>query len=383
MKYYIIAGEPSGDLHASNLIRELKKSDPDARFRFWGGDKMQEQAGSPVKHIRETSFMGFREVLINLPSVWKNIRFCKYDILQYNPDALILVDYPGFNLRIAKYATLKGIKVFYYISPKVWAWNRSRVRTIKKYIPHMLVILPFEADFYKEYGYSVEYVGNPLIDSIKEYPYKDEDFDSFVSRNNLKEKPVISLLPGSRRQEIEKCLPVMLKPAKRYPRFQFVIAGAPSVDPSFYERFTMGHDVNIVFNQTYALLKHSRAAVVVSGTATMETALLGVPQVVCYRAGRLSYFLGRIIIKVPFISLVNLIMQKEVVKELIQDELNEEKLSEELNRIIDNTPERKRMLDDYSELSSLAGEGSPSKKAAKKIFTTISQENHTQDITQK
>lgn len=383
MKYYIIAGEPSGDLHSSNLIRELKKTDPGARFRFWGGDKMQEQAGRPVKHIRETSFMGFREVLLNLPTVWKNIRFCKDDIMQYNPDALILVDYPGFNLRIAKFATLKGIRVFYYISPKVWAWNRSRIRTIRKYVPHMLVILPFEAVFYEDYGYSVEYVGNPLIDSIKDYPHKDEQFDSFATRNNLQQKPVIALLPGSRLQEIEKCLPVMLKPAKKHTRYQFVIAGAPSVDPTFYKKFTKGYDVNIVFSQTYALLKHSRAAVVVSGTATLEAALIGVPQVVCYRAGRLSYILGRLIIKVPFISLVNLIMQKEVVRELIQDELNEENLSYELKRITEDTPERKQMLNDYSRLATMIGEGSPSKKAANKIFTTISQENNSQEITQK
>jgi len=371
LKYYIIAGEQSGDLHGSNLIKELKKTDPDARFRFWGGDMMQKEAGEPVRHMRNTAFMGFREVLLNLPLILNNIRLCKKDIISYNPDALILIDYPGFNLKMAKYATKKGIKVFYYISPKVWAWNISRVKKIKSYVPHMLTIFPFETEFYEKYGYKVDYVGNPLIDALEDYPFKDEDFSSFVSRNNLEKRPVVALLPGSRLREIEKCLPVMLELIPQYPQYQFVIACTGSVDKAFYERFVKGCNVKLLFDQTYALLKHSRAAIVVSGTATLEAALIGVPQVVCYKTGRLLYFLGKRLVKVPWISLVNLIMKREAVKELIQDQLNVERLSQEFSRIVNEGESRRQMLNDYRRLAGMLGGVSPSRKAACKIYNYL------------
>jgi len=368
LKYYIIAGEPSGDLHGANLIKELKKTDPSPRFRFWGGDLMQAQAGLPVKHIRETSFMGFREVLLKIPEIWSNIRFCKKNIKEYNPDALVLIDYPGFNMIMAKYASKIGIPVIYYISPQIWAWHRSRVKKIKQYVDLMLTILPFEKDFYRGYNYNVQYVGHPLMDAMNQYRLNSEDFSTFIKRNYLENKPIIALLPGSRKQEIEKCLPAMLQMVPQHTQYQFVIAGAPNVGISFYQNFTKDYEVSTLFCQTYSILRQSQAAIVVSGTATLEAALMDVPQIVCYKSGQISYLLGKNFIKVPFISLVNLILNREAVKELVQHEMNNEILNRELESILNDKSKREQILSDYREIKKLLGRGSASEKAARKIY---------------
>jgi lipid-A-disaccharide synthase len=376
MKYYIIAGEASGDLHGSNLMKALKQKDSEAVFRFWGGDLMHAEGGTLVRHISRTSFMGFWEVIRNITAVLANIRLCKKDIVNYNPDALILIDYPGFNLRMAKFAGRRGYPVFYYISPKVWAWNRSRVKVIKKYVDHMLTIFPFETSFYENYGYKTEFVGNPLVDAIENRPNKDEAFSRFAERNKLDSKPVIGMLAGSRIQEIEKSLPVMLSVMDDYPGYQFVIAGAPSIDPAVYHKYT-GNKVPVLFNQTYAILQQSVAAIVVSGTATLEAALLNVPMVVCYRGSYLSYQIARRFIKVKYISLVNIIMNREVVKELIQDEFNVKNLRKELARLLDiDGTERKKMLDDLEELGRMLGTGGASARAAASIAGYLEKRNN-------
>ena len=309
MKYYIIAGEASGDLHGSNLVKELKKVDPAATFRCWGGDLMAARGAEVVKDYRDLAFMGFFEVLAHLGTIRKNISFCKKDLLEYHPDVLILVDYPGFNLRVAGFAHDHGIQVFYYISPQLWAWRSSRVQKIKKYVDRMFVILPFEKDFYSQFGVEVDFIGHPLLDVINEdsvYP----DRSVFLERNNLPDKPVIALLPGSRRQEIKLMLKEMLKVTGHFSGYQFVIAGAPSMKPGFYDDSVSGTSATVINGQTYDLLRHSVAALVTSGTATLETALMNVPQVVCYKGSVLSYHVARWVIKVKYISLVNLIMDQ-------------------------------------------------------------------------
>lgn len=343
MKYYIIAGEASGDLHASNLIKELKILDANAQFRCWGGDLMKEQGADLVKHYRELSFMGFTEVIMNLRTILKNIDFCKKDILHYKPDVLILVDYPGFNLRIAEFAKNNGIKVFYYISPQIWAWHQSRVHKIKRVVDRMFVILPFEKEFYKNFNFNVDFVGHPLLDAVADYSNQSNQLilDS--------DKPIIALLPGSRKQEIATVLPLMLSMQKYYPDYQFVIAGAPSQINEYYQPFISNADIKVVFNQTYQLLKKAHVALVTSGTATLETALFGVPEVVCYKGGTISFAIAKQLVKVKFISLVNLIMGREIVKELIQSELNESNLKVELDKLLINDS-RKRILADYTEL---------------------------------
>jgi lipid-A-disaccharide synthase len=366
MKYYIIAGEASGDLHGSGLIRALRRTDPGADFRFWGGDLMKEAGGTLVRHIEKTSFMGFWEVLRNIGSIYAGIRFCKKDIATYQPDALILIDYAGFNLRMARYAKKSGIRVFYYISPKVWAWNQSRVRIIKKYVDHMLTIFPFETEFYDRFGYRVDYVGNPLMDAIGNRPFRDEKYNDFISRNNLQSKPVIAVLAGSRIQEVEKSLPVMLSVAGDFPGYQFIIAGAPSIKPEVYQKIA-GNRFAVLFNQTYAILQQSAAAIVVSGTATLETALLGTPLVVCYRGSFISYQIARRFVRIRYISLVNLIMNREVVKELIQDEFNGDNLKDELNKILNDSFSRDTMMDDFEELKKVVGSAGASERAAEKI----------------
>ena len=367
MKYYIIAGEASGDLHGSGLIRELSRLDHDADFRFWGGDLMKEEGGTLARHIKQMSFMGFWEVLRNIGSIYKSFGFCKKDIAAYRPDALILIDYPGFNLRMARYGKRLGIRVFYYISPKVWAWNQSRVGTIKKYVDHMLTIFPFETEFYNRFGYKVDYVGNPLMDAIENYSEREDKFDDFIAENGLSGKPLIAILPGSRIQEIEKSLPLMLSVTGNFSGYQFVIAGAPSVDPKIYHRFT-GKKVPLLFNQTYTLLRRSDAAMIVSGTATLEAALLGVPLVVCYRGSFLSYQIARRFIRVRYISLVNLILDREVVSELIQDDFNHENLKSELTRILDDSRARNKMKDDFIRLRQVVGDTGASRRAAEKII---------------
>ncbi|MBL7749767.1 MAG: lipid-A-disaccharide synthase [Chitinophagaceae bacterium] len=366
MKYYLIAGEASGDLHGSNLIRELVKQDPSAAIRCWGGDLMQEAGGELVKHYRDLAFMGFAEVIKNLPTIFRNLRFCKEDILSWNPDVLILIDYPGFNLRIAQWAKQQGLKVVYYISPQVWAWKENRVKSMKTCIDKMLVILPFEKDYYeKKWDWNVEYVGHPLVEVIDQFRARPTDLEIPGDAN----KPVIALLPGSRKQEILKKLPVMLEVTRFYPSYRFVVAKAPGLDPSFYEDMLRPFaNVYAVANATYALLNKSKAALVTSGTATLETALFGVPEVVCYKGSYLSYQIGKRLVKVKFISLVNLIMDKLVVKELIQDELNTTRLREELDLLLTNEEQQAQVRKDYEALHRLLGQGgNASRQAARSI----------------
>jgi lipid-A-disaccharide synthase len=362
VKYYIIAGEASGDLHASNLMKELKKQDAQALFRCWGGDKMREQGAELVKHYRDLAFMGFTEVIMNLRTILQNIDFCKRDILQYKPDVVILVDYPGFNLRIAEFVKGRGAKVFYYISPQVWAWKQSRVHKIKRTVDHMFVILPFEKEFYRRFDYNVDFVGHPLLDAISSIEKKD---DNFIQKNNLNNKPIIVLLPGSRKQEISVMLPLMLSIINHFPDHEFVIAAAPSVPEDYYKSITSDSSIKVVINQTYELLSHSAAALVTSGTATLETALFEVPEVVCYKGGWISYRIAKALVKVNYISLVNLIMEKEVVKELIQNELNKENLISELKKILFDREKTGVIKKDYQELKVKLGGGGASQKTAK------------------
>ncbi|MBL7888279.1 MAG: lipid-A-disaccharide synthase [Bacteroidia bacterium] len=363
MKYYIISGEASGDLHASNLMRELKALDKDAHFRAWGGDLMEAQGAHLVKHYRDLAFMGFTEVLMNIRTILRNIDFCKKDILQNKPDVLILIDYPGFNLRIAEFAKANGIKVFYYISPQIWAWKQSRVHKIKMIVDRMFVILPFEKDFYKRFDYEVDFVGHPLLDAV-------ENFSSSMQLELPEGKPVIAILPGSRKQEVSVMLPLMLSMKKHYPNYQFVIAGAPSLPKEFYSPFLAGFDIPLIFGKTYQLLKQSKAALVTSGTATLETALFGVPEVVCYKGGKVSYLIARQLIKVKFISLVNLIMDKEIVKELIQDELNEMNLKLELDKLLEGNS-REEMIRSYAELKMKLGGAGASRKTAELMLSYL------------
>jgi len=354
MKYYIIAGEQSGDLHSSNLIKEIKNIDNSALFRGWGGDLMKSEGVDIVKHINDISFMGFVEVIMNLRTITKNIKFCKTDILKFKPDALILVDYPGFNLRIAKFAHDNGIKVFYYISPQIWAWKQSRVKQIKRNVDKMFVILPFEKQFYKDFDYNVDFVGHPLLDSIENF--NNEKYNiNFVAENKLDGKPIIALLPGSRKQEIKRMLEVMLEVIPSFKDYQFVIAGTNSVGREYYEEIIRGRDVKIIYNQTYNLLKNSYAALVTSGTATLETALMDVPEVVCYKGSYISYLIAKNVIKVNYISLVNLILNEGVIAELIQKDFNVNRLKEELTVILKDTELRKKTLRDYSDLRKKLG----------------------------
>lgn len=362
MKYYIIAGEASGDLHGSNLIKSIRSKDDGAQFRFWGGDQMaQASGGQPVKHYRDLAFMGFLEVAKNLKTILGNIRFCKEDIKNYRPDVLVLIDYPGFNLRIAKFAKELGIRVVYYISPQLWAWKENRVEIIRKYVDEMLVILPFEKDFYKKHQVEAHFVGHPLLDAISDLP--EIDINDFKKEHHLNQKDIIALLPGSRKQEIEKMLAMILSVRPHFPDYQFVIAGAPGISADFYTQFT-DSDVHFVSNRTYDLLRCSKAALVTSGTATLETALLNIPEVVCYRGSSISYEIGKRLIKnIKYISLVNLIMDREVVKELIQNDLTTENITRELGLVLEEN--RARMLSDYQELrEKLGGKGASDHAAA-------------------
>ena len=370
MRYYIIAGEASGDLHASNLVAEIKKIDKKAEFRGCGGDKMKAQGVDLLKHYRTMAYMGFVEVAVNLRKVLGNIAQCKKDILDYHPDVVILVDYPGFNFRIADFAHKKGFKVIYYISPQLWAWKRRRVKKIKRSVDKMLVILPFEEEFYKHYGVDVTYVGNPLLDEMAKYGSANRSI--FLRRNSLGEKrEIIALLPGSRKQEVKRMLPVMLKMVPRFPDYQFVVAGVSSLDKDLYKGIMGTTDAFFVENQTYELLQNSSAALVTSGTATLETALLTVPEVVCYKATDFSYRLAKAMIKVKYISLVNLVMDKAVVKELIQGDLNEDNLAAELELLLHNGKRQRRMLEDYDELRDRLGNAGASEKAATVIYDAL------------
>ncbi len=369
MKYYIIAGEASGDLHGSNLMKSIINQDPKAEIRFWGGDLMEQVGGTLVKHYRDLAFMGFAEVVMNLKTILKNIDFCKKDILEFNPDVLIFIDYPGFNMRIAKWAKTKKIRTHYYISPQIWAWKENRINAIKRDFDKMYVILPFEKDFYeKKHHYPVEFVGHPLIDAIHNRPKTDEK--KFREENNLNEKPIIALLPGSRKQEISKMLSIMLSVVDDFKDYQFVIAGAPSQDFLFYEKFLGNKNVKYISNKTYDLLSVATAALVTSGTATLETALFKVPEVVCYKGNWISYQIAKRIITLKYISLVNLIMDKEVVKELIQDELNKKNLSNELSKLL-NPETRAVILKNYDVLENKLGGVGASEKTAKFIINDI------------
>ncbi len=369
MKYYIIAGEASGDLHGSNLIHELKKLDQAAQIRCWGGDKMQAAGGELIKHYRELAFMGFSEVLMNLRTIFRNLRFCKEDILRYQPDLLILIDYPGFNLRIAKWAKRQGLKIIYYISPQVWAWKEKRVHMMKQCIDKMLVILPFEKEYFQnKWNWEVEYVGHPLVEVIEKHRQLSHP-------EKLSDKPVVAVLPGSRKQEILKKLPVMLEVSRSFPGHQFIVAKAPGADDAFYQELLQDYDnVSSVSGKTYDLLLQAKAALVTSGTATLETALFAVPEVVCYKGSFLSYQIGKRLVKVKYISLVNLIMDKPVVKELIQTDLTVTKLAAELKDLLYNSESIAALQNDYRELKNILGkDGNASARAAAAIQLFLSQ----------
>lgn len=375
MRYYIIAGEASGDLHGSNLIKELQLLDNAADIRCWGGDKMQATGAVLVKHYKYLAFMGFAEVLKNLRTIFKNLDQCKKDILAYDPTALILIDYPGFNLRIAEWAKKKNIKVIYYISPQVWAWKESRVNLIKKTVDKMLVILPFEKEFYKKWQFDVEYVGHPLVQVVDEFKAGYFDDAALYKTAYLPNAGInlIALLPGSRKQEILKKLPIMLQVAEHFPKYHFVVAKAPGVEDVFYqELLSPFKNVSSVINKTYALLSQSKAALVTSGTATLETALFNVPEVICYKGSTISYQIAKRLIKIKFICLVNLIMDREVVRELIQDKLTVANLQYALDEILHDSRKQQQLQKDYNELKLLLSRGgNASANAAKSIYTFL------------
>ena len=362
MKYYIIAGEASGDLHASKLMNGIKARDADAEFRCWGGEKMKEAGGTIVKNYRELAFMGFTEVIMNIRTVLHNIRFCEDDITSWKPDAVILVDYPGFNMRIAKFAKARGFKVFYYIAPQIWAWKKYRVHKLHHDADLTFVVMPFEKDFHASYGYHAEFTGHPLPDSM--------DLDSKIDKadfrksHNLGEKPIIALVPGSRKQELKRILPPMLKITERFNDYQFVIAGVDSLGEKFYTKLIENYPVKVVFGQTYDLLKVSRAAAVKSGTVTLETAMLDVPEVVCYKFGLISALAAGLVVKVKYISLVNLILDRKAVPELIQFRFTPNALTRELALLLPDGETRSRMLTDYKELRTLVGPPGASDRAA-------------------
>lgn len=389
MKYYIISGEASGDLHGSNLIKELHKADTSAIIRCWGGDRMQAAGATLVRHYKQLAFMGFAEVLKNLPVILRNISFCKQDITAFNPTVLILIDYPGFNLRIAQWAKKQGFKIVYYISPQVWAWKENRVKKMKLYIDKMLVILPFEKDYYKnKWNWEVEYVGHPLVEEVEncmladsqkplliEYPHKKiitfaniQDATALPLESlDATDEKIIALLPGSRKQEIAVKLPIMLSMARVFPDYQFIVAKAPGQDDEFYLPFLAPyHNVSSVRNQTYDLLLHSKAALVTSGTATLETALFGVPQVVCYKGSNISFQIAKRLVKIKFISLVNLIMDKQVVTELIQNDLNQKNLVKELKQLLTSQQKQQQVKEDYKTLKNILSLGGHASSAAAK-----------------
>jgi lipid-A-disaccharide synthase len=369
MKYYIIAGEASGDLHGSNFMRALKAIDAEAQFRFWGGDLMKSVDDNLVKHYKDLAFMGFLEVILNLKTIISNINFCKKDINKFKPDCIIFIDYPGFNLRIAKWAKSNGIKTHYYISPQIWAWKENRINQIKRDIDYMHVILPFEKVFYEvKHNMTVNFVGHPLIDAISKR--KNLKKQSFLKKYNLSEKPIVALLPGSRKQEIRKMLKIMLSVVDDFSEYQFVIAGAPSQKSVFYKSFIKTKSVKFIENATYDLLNYSKAAIVTSGTATLETALFKVPQIVCYKSSWISYQIGKRLVNLNFISLVNLIMDREVVCELIQDKLNKTNLSNELKKILSSKKEKKIKLD-YIKLNKKLGGIGASEKVARSVFESL------------
>lgn len=372
MKYYVIAGEPSGDLHASNMMKELLLLDSSIEFRFWGGDLMEAVTHQkPRKHIKDLAFMGFVEVLKNIRTIFKNITFCKQDILEFKPEILILVDYPGFNLRIADWAKQQGIRVFYYISPTIWAWKEDRVEIIKRSVEKMFVILPFEVAVYKKHNYEADYVGHPLLDAIEQEKSSLPDKATFISKNNLDQRPIIAVLPGSRKQEIERMFSIMLNVVDDFKDYQFVIAGTTNLPKEAYQ-MAIDKNLKVVFNQTYALMHNAHAGIIKSGTSTLESALFRLPQVVCYKGGTVSYSIARMVVgnRVKYISLPNLILDKAVVKELIQSDLTSKNLKDELTKIISG-PVREEMLKEYDGLITLLGNSGASKKVAELMYNHI------------
>ena len=378
MKYYLIVGEASGDLHASNLMRALKELDPEASFRFFGGDLMSAVGGTRVKHYKELAYMGFIPVLLHLRTIFKNMDYCKQDIVDWQPDVVILVDYPGFNLKIAEYLKKNtSIPIYYYISPKIWAWKEYRIKNIKRDVDELFSILPFEVDFFNGHQYPIHYVGNPCVDAVDVYRKNNaESFGDFVASNFLSDKPIVALLAGSRKQEIKDNLPMMLEAAKPFvDKYQLVLAGAPGIDPAYYHKY-VGKDmpVKIVFGQTYRLLQQSKAALVTSGTATLETALFRVPQTVCYYTpvGKLISFLRRHILKVKYISLVNLVANKEVVRELVADSMTVANVRSELNALLKDEEYRGQMLKEYDRMIKILGPAGASHQAASKMIELLS-----------
>ena len=374
MKYYLIAGEASGDLHGANLMRALAEIDPQAQFRFWGGDRMEAVGGKLIKHYRDLAFMGFWEVVTNLRTILRNIDLCKDDITTYQPDALIFIDYPGFNMRIAKWAKQQGIPTHYYISPQIWAWKENRIKAIRRDVDAMYVILPFEKDFYEgKHQYPVHFVGHPLLDAIA--TRREVSMEVFKRENGLDERPIIALLPGSRKQEIAKMLSVMLSVVGSYHPYQFVIAGAPSLGYDFYRQFIREENVHFVSGKTYDLLSHAHAALVTSGTATLETALFRVPEVVCYRGNWISYQIAKRVISLKYISLVNLIMDAPVVTELIQGDLNTRNLKVELDKLLDPAY-RDKLQRDYQALRERLGNEGASRRTAQAIYNSLQDKRH-------
>lgn len=374
MKYYLIAGEASGDLHGSNLMLELKKEDPGAGFRFFGGDLMEKAGGVLVKHYREMAFMGIVNVALNLKTINRNLEFCKKDILRFQPDVLILIDYPGFNLRIAGFANKHNLKVFYYISPKVWAWKEYRVKKIRSVVDEMFTILPFETKFYKKHRIDVHYVGNPLLDSIAAFRKKALPKNKFLKKNNLYERPVVALLAGSRGQEIKKTLPLMVKIATFYPEFQFVVAGVKSVDEQLYHSFLNHSKVKIIYDQTYDLLNNAHIALVASGTAALETALFNVPQTVIYKVEGgwfVDFIMRNFVFDMAGVSLPNIIMNREIVREYIQVKMTLENVKNEMDKLLYNKQYRNKIGEDYSRLKKRMGEPGCSKRAAQKMVQLL------------
>lgn len=371
MKYYLIAGEASGDQHASKIMEKLKQNDPKFEFRFFGGNLMKQQSGTLVKHYKEMSYMGLWEVVKNLGKIKENLKLCKEDIIKWKPDVVILIDYPGFNLKIAKFAKNNNFKVVYYISPKVWVWKTSRVKIIKKYIDKMYVIFPFEVDFYKKFNYDVSFLGNPTLETVYEHKQNKIDREEFKITNNLTDKPIIALLPGSRVQEISKILPVMCNIIDEFTDFQFVVAGVSFVEKELYTNIVQDKNIKVVFDDTFNLLRMSQVAVVASGTATLETAIFNVPQVVCYKTSKLSYRVGKAVVKTKYFSLVNILMQKQVVVELLQNNL-EQDIIDELKKLTTDKVYNSEMLSNYKALSDLLGEPGVSGKISNDIVKLLS-----------
>ena len=375
MKYYIIAGEASGDMHGANLMKHILERDGDADFRFFGGDMMKSVGGSLVRHYSEMSYMGIWEVIRNIGKISRNVSLCKKDVIQFNPDVIILIDYAGFNLRIAKYAKAHNLRVYYYILPKLWAWGKSRVKKIRKYVDKGFVILPFEVGFYNQLNINVEFFGNPLVDEIENFKRYSLSSKDFINSNKLSDKPIIALLAGSRKQEIDRCLPEMIAITKHYPDYQFVVAGAVSIEKEYYNKVLHNTNVKIVHNQTYPLLTQSSAAVVTSGTATLETALFNVPQVVIYKTSGFTYYFGQLLILIKviylkFFSLVNIILNKEAVKELLQFRLAEN-IRKELDKILFDKNYKEEMIKNYTELRNIIGKPEASKQIAQRIVDLL------------